>query len=82
MIVIPSTWLFFFQIWCAAGVNLEGGKTKDGGSVVGASVFYSNPPAEDSNKREATKDDVEKLNQELKVSTAKHVLMLSVCTYF
>ena len=30
------------QIWCAAGVDLSGGKTKDGGSVFGAtSVFYA-----------------------------------------
>ncbi|KAK3921239.1 C-Jun-amino-terminal kinase-interacting protein 3 [Frankliniella fusca] len=34
------------QIWCAAGVNLSGGKTRDGGSVVGASIFYSNPTEE------------------------------------
>lgn len=31
------------QIWCAAGVNLSGGKTRDGGSIVGASIFYSTP---------------------------------------
>jgi len=30
------------QIWCAAGVDLSGGKTHDGGSVIGAtSVFYT-----------------------------------------
>ena len=30
------------QIWCAAGVDLSGGKTQDGGSVIGAtSVFYT-----------------------------------------
>lgn len=29
------------KIWCAAGVNLTGGRTRDGGSIVGASVFYS-----------------------------------------
>nr|XP_018903223.1 PREDICTED: C-Jun-amino-terminal kinase-interacting protein 4 isoform X6 [Bemisia tabaci] len=29
------------KIWCATGVNLTGGVTRDGGSVVGASVFYS-----------------------------------------
>ena len=44
-------------------MDLAGGKTRDGGSVVGASVFYSDPP-ERSNK---AKDDVEKLDQELKV---------------
>lgn len=30
------------KIWCAAGVDLSGGKTQDGGSVIGAtSVFYT-----------------------------------------
>jgi c-Jun-amino-terminal kinase-interacting protein 4 len=28
-------------VWCASGVNLNGGFTKDGGCMVGASVFYS-----------------------------------------
>uniref|UniRef100_A0A8C4PXR5 Sperm associated antigen 9a n=1 Tax=Eptatretus burgeri TaxID=7764 RepID=A0A8C4PXR5_EPTBU len=28
------------KLWCATGVNLSGGRTRDGGSVVGASVFY------------------------------------------
>lgn len=31
------------KVWCASGVNLNGGYTKDGGCVVGASVFYSRP---------------------------------------
>lgn len=31
-----------FQMWCATGVNLSGGVTKDGGAIVGASVFYNN----------------------------------------
>lgn len=29
------------KVWCASGVNLNGGFTKDGGCMVGASVFYS-----------------------------------------
>ena len=32
------------KIWCAAGVVRSGGRTRDGGDVVGASVFYSDPP--------------------------------------
>lgn len=32
----------YFQMWCATGVNLSGGVTKDGGEIVGASVFYKN----------------------------------------
>ncbi|XP_052829612.1 C-Jun-amino-terminal kinase-interacting protein 4 isoform X4 [Octopus bimaculoides] len=55
------------KIWCAAGVNLTGGRTKDGGSIVGASVFYSNPPSEELEKKKETKDEIEKLNEELKV---------------
>ena len=55
------------QIWCAAGVNLTGGKTRDGGSIVGASVFYSDLPAS-QNKAIKAGDDVEKLDQELKVT--------------
>lgn len=31
------------KVWCASGVNLTGGYTRDGGCVVGASVFYSRP---------------------------------------
>nr|CAH7741359.1 unnamed protein product [Callosobruchus chinensis] len=31
------------EIRCAAGVNLQGGYTKDGGLMVGGSVFYSTP---------------------------------------
>ncbi|XP_071127029.1 C-Jun-amino-terminal kinase-interacting protein 4-like isoform X23 [Mytilus edulis] len=55
------------KIWCAAGVNLTGGRTRDGGSIVGASVFYSEPGDFDQEtKKEITKDDVEKLNHELK----------------
>ncbi|XP_055527417.1 JNK-interacting protein 3 [Wyeomyia smithii] len=29
------------KVWCASGVNLYGGFTKDGGCMVGASIFYS-----------------------------------------
>jgi hypothetical protein len=57
------------QIWCAAGVNLTGGKTRDGGSIVGAkSVFYSDPPALED-KPADSKDEVDKLNKELKVKS-------------
>merc|ERR1719412_3135328 len=36
------------KIWCAAGVNLSGGRTKDGGDIVGASVFYHDVPSEEN----------------------------------
>uniref|UniRef100_A0A915B9R8 JNK-interacting protein n=1 Tax=Parascaris univalens TaxID=6257 RepID=A0A915B9R8_PARUN len=29
------------KIWCASGVMLRGGRTKDGGYIIGDSVFYS-----------------------------------------
>lgn len=47
-------------------MNLTGGKTRDGGSIVGASVFYSDVPAK--NKSAKPEDDVDKLDQELKAS--------------
>ena len=46
-------------------MNLLGGKTRDGGNIVGASVFYSNPP---SRGKDESQDEVEKLENELKVS--------------
>lgn len=55
------------QIWCAAGVNLTGGRTQDGGSIVGASVFYSNPTEETIDNKNLPNDEVEKLDRELKV---------------
>lgn len=51
------------KIWCAAGVNLNGGRTRDGGSIVGASVFYSSPPEEGSLSEDLS--EVDKLDHEL-----------------
>lgn len=31
------------KVWCAAGIDLTGGFTKDGRSMVGSSVFYNVP---------------------------------------
>ena len=67
MVYVPLVISYLFQIWCAAGVDLTGGKTKDGGSIVGASVFYENPPEPEINKKGDGKDDVEKLDDELQV---------------
>lgn len=41
------------KIWCAAGIDLTGGQTKDGGSMVGSSVFYNPIPADSSQADEA-----------------------------
>nr|XP_042908606.1 C-Jun-amino-terminal kinase-interacting protein 4 isoform X3 [Parasteatoda tepidariorum] len=51
------------KIWCSAGVNLNGGRTRDGGSIVGASVFYSSPPEEDTPTEDLS--NIEKLSHEL-----------------
>lgn len=59
------------QLWCAVGVNLSGGKTRDGGSIIGASVFYSDLPGsdvDDQKPRSESQSSLEKLEQELKVS--------------
>ena len=53
------------KIWCAAGVNLTGGRTKDGGDIVGASVFYSAPPPEEHKAKEE-EDEISRLDAELK----------------
>ncbi|XP_071949714.1 C-Jun-amino-terminal kinase-interacting protein 4-like isoform X3 [Antedon mediterranea] len=55
------------KIWCAAGVNLTGGRTRDGGSIVGASVFYSSSNLEDGqNPSNMSGSEVDKLDEELK----------------
>ena len=56
------------KIWCAAGVNLTGGRTRDGGDIVGASVFYS-APAPEEHKAQA-EDEISKLDAELKESAS------------
>ncbi|XP_069605210.1 C-Jun-amino-terminal kinase-interacting protein 4 isoform X2 [Ranitomeya imitator] len=58
------------KLWCAVGVNLSGGKTRDGGSIIGASVFYSDLPGsetESQKPRSESQSSLEKLEQELKV---------------
>uniref|UniRef100_A0A671W2T1 Sperm associated antigen 9 n=1 Tax=Sparus aurata TaxID=8175 RepID=A0A671W2T1_SPAAU len=55
------------KLWCAAGVNLSGGKTRDGGSIVGASVFYSDVPGPESPKKKiGSQSSLDKLDQEIK----------------
>ncbi|CAH2292001.1 C-Jun-amino-terminal kinase-interacting 4 isoform X1 [Pelobates cultripes] len=58
------------KLWCAVGVNLSGGKTRDGGSIIGASVFYSDVSGsemESHKLRSESQSSLEKLEQELKV---------------
>jgi len=65
-------------MWCATGVNLSGGVTKDGGEIVGASVFYNNnnnnnmeeqPISKNTELGDTIDDSLEmkKLDEELKV---------------
>ncbi|XP_016141615.1 C-Jun-amino-terminal kinase-interacting protein 4 [Sinocyclocheilus grahami] len=59
------------KLWCAAGVNLSGGKTRDGGSIVGASVFYKDVSGGESGpisprKKRGSRSSLEQLEQELK----------------
>ncbi|XP_070596132.1 C-Jun-amino-terminal kinase-interacting protein 4 isoform X2 [Erythrolamprus reginae] len=57
------------KLWCAVGANLSGGKTRDGGSVVGASVFYNDIAVTDMDSgkpRSASQNSLDRLDQELK----------------
>ncbi|XP_066519376.1 C-Jun-amino-terminal kinase-interacting protein 4 isoform X2 [Hoplias malabaricus] len=59
------------KLWCAAGVNLSGGKTRDGGSIVGASVFYRDISGVESSslsprQKKGSQSSLDKLEQELK----------------
>uniref|UniRef100_A0A8C3XSA0 Sperm associated antigen 9 n=1 Tax=Chelydra serpentina TaxID=8475 RepID=A0A8C3XSA0_CHESE len=57
------------KLWCAVGVNLSGGKTRDGGSVVGASVFYNDVAGSDADRnkyRTGSQNSLDRLDQELK----------------
>ncbi|XP_051968596.1 C-Jun-amino-terminal kinase-interacting protein 4-like isoform X2 [Xyrauchen texanus] len=58
------------KLWCAAGVNLSGGKTRDGGSIVGASVFYKDVTGGESGplsprQRRGSQSSLDRLEQEL-----------------
>ncbi|XP_044270778.1 JNK-interacting protein 3 isoform X1 [Tribolium madens] len=70
------------KIWCAAGVNLMGGYTKDGGLMVGGSVFYSEEP-----RLEQPHTELESLDQELAASREGALLetklssLVWICTY-
>jgi len=65
-------------MWCATGVNLSGGVTKDGGEIVGASVFYNNNNNNNNMEESISKNselqtsndeslEMKKLDEELKV---------------
>ena len=56
------------KIWCASGVDLRGGRTKDGAKMVGSSVFYDSnaPAASDAALSAKAANDLETLDSELK----------------
>ncbi|KAG7203528.1 hypothetical protein KM043_013579 [Ampulex compressa] len=54
------------KIWCGAGVNVTGGKTRDGGCMVGGSVFYAAEAHEvNANPKAEAEDAVDHLDKEL-----------------
>lgn len=54
------------KIWCAAGVNLMGGHTRDGGLMVGGSVFYyDDPVASPTGTENINISEVDSLDREL-----------------
>ncbi|XP_033348971.1 JNK-interacting protein 3 isoform X9 [Bombus vosnesenskii] len=62
------------KIWCGAGVNLSGGKTRDGGCMVGGSVFYAAEAQEVStNTKNEVEDAVEHLDKELQENENQRV---------
>ncbi|XP_063991183.1 JNK-interacting protein 3 isoform X3 [Diachasmimorpha longicaudata] len=61
------------KIWCGAGVNLSGGKTRDGGLAIGGSVFYADEAQETINVKGEVEDAVEHLDQELQESEQRRL---------
>jgi len=57
----------WLQLWCAAAVNITSSRTRDGGSIVGTSVFYSDVADDVTSTPQPITDEVEQLNQELQV---------------
>ena len=49
-------------------MNLTGGRTRDGGDIVGASVFYPQPPTPAQARAGAGEDEISKLDAEIKES--------------
>lgn len=59
------------KIWCASGVNLLGGHTRDGGLMVGGSVFYYDEPL---SVPQPILTEVESLDKELNAGREAAVL--------
>nr|XP_012139232.1 PREDICTED: JNK-interacting protein 3 isoform X1 [Megachile rotundata]XP_012139233.1 PREDICTED: JNK-interacting protein 3 isoform X1 [Megachile rotundata]XP_012139234.1 PREDICTED: JNK-interacting protein 3 isoform X1 [Megachile rotundata]XP_012139235.1 PREDICTED: JNK-interacting protein 3 isoform X1 [Megachile rotundata] len=62
------------KIWCGAGVNLSGGKTRDGGCMIGGSVFYAAEAQEVSTNSKADAEDaIEHLDKEIQENENQRV---------
>ncbi|XP_063708151.1 JNK-interacting protein 3 [Culicoides brevitarsis] len=55
------------KVWCASAVNLNGGFTKDGGCVIGASVFYSKEKSKILDISGENHDNFEKFEKKLNI---------------
>lgn len=65
------------KIWCAAGVNLMGGYTRDGGLMVGGSVFYYEEPEVEK----IPANEVESLDKELNANREAALLETKLSSY-
>ncbi|XP_044016774.1 JNK-interacting protein 3 isoform X2 [Aphidius gifuensis] len=61
------------KIWCGAGVNLSGGKTRDGGLAIGGSVFYADEAQEITTVKGEVEDAVEHLDKELQENEQRRI---------
>lgn len=53
------------KVWCASGVNLNGGFNKDGGCMIGASVFYSSTSKITELPRDSDNPELESLDKQI-----------------
>lgn len=75
------------KVWCAAGVNLTGGRTRDGGTIVGASIFYKEqgdsalpPPTTDLDKLDRELKEQEDHRKEQEELTQHLSSLVWICT--
>lgn len=77
-----------FQLWCAAAVYRSAGRTRDGGSIVGAhSTFYSDSMDDAAGSGDLDADSLlskspqlSELNQQIKVCNDNDKTMM--CLYY
>uniref|UniRef100_A0A336LP60 JNK-interacting protein 3 n=1 Tax=Culicoides sonorensis TaxID=179676 RepID=A0A336LP60_CULSO len=69
------------KVWCAAGVNLNGGFTKDGGCMVGASVFYSKDDSKVVDITNEGSSDLEALEKKINLAMKSSDEELQLSSY-